>query len=243
MLGVALMGLLACGASFLPPSTATAPASVGEDGGVTCQPGRPILSSDVVNARDLGGIAVGAGQAVACGVLFRGPPLVQLEDTVCADCVDLGIRTIVDLRIETERSAIPNAACLDQFANTVSAPLPIPYNVSAADYIADLDATPSIATLFGVLGDASAYPVYFHCTWGRDRTGIVAAVVLLALGAARADIMADYLLSQVAVGAYPDSLQATLDEIDRRGGLEAYLSAAGVTAPQLATLRARAIAP
>lgn len=240
LLGAALAGLVACRTAPLHPARVQAP--VGEDAGVACSQGRPILLGNVLNARDLGGIALASGQTVACDVLFRGPPLVQLGETGCADCAALGIRTIVDLRIESERTSNPDAPCLAPFANTIYAPLPVPYNVSPADYIADLDATPSIATLFNVLGDASAYPVYFHCTWGRDRTGIVAALVLLALGAERADIMADYLLSQPTVGAYPESLQAALDEIDRRGGIEAFLDAAGVATPQLATLRAQAIA-
>lgn len=241
MVAVVLLGCLACRTSLVHPSAQQG--SVGEDADATCYPDRSVLSGDVVNARDLGGIALASGQTVACGALFRGSPLAQLGDTGCADCAALGIRTVVDLRIESERAAKPNAACVAEFANTVSAPLPVPYYVSAADYIADLDATPSIATLFAVLGDSSAYPVYFHCTWGRDRTGIVAAVILLALGAARADVMADYLLSQSTVGAYPNSLQAALDEIDGRGGIEAYLGAAGVDSSQVAVLRARAIAP
>jgi protein-tyrosine phosphatase len=113
--------------------------------------------------------------------------------------------------------------------------------VSAADYIAILDASESIVRVFERLGDAAHYPVYFHCTWGRDRTGIVVAVVLLALGATPEAIMADYLVSGETVGAYPASLQAALDDIASRGGIEAYLAAAGVTDQQLATLRANAV--
>jgi protein-tyrosine phosphatase len=116
----------------------------------------------------------------------------------------------------------------------------VPYNVSPADYIADLDASESMATIFTALGDDAAYPIYFHCTWGRDRTGILAAVILLELGASREAILDEYLLSRLSVGAFPMSLEAALDEIERRGGSTAYLKALGVTQQQLATLHARA---
>jgi len=45
------------------------------------------------------------------------------------------------------------------------------------------------------------------------------------------------------VGAFPDSLAALLDEIERRGGIDASLRAAGVTDEELASLRARVIGP
>jgi hypothetical protein len=45
------------------------------------------------------------------------------------------------------------------------------------------------------------------------------------------------------VGAFPDSLAALLDEIQRRGGIDASLRASGVTDEQLAALRARVIGP
>jgi Tyrosine phosphatase family len=70
---------------------------------------------------------------------------------------------------------------------------------------------------------------------------VLAAIILRALGASRANIMKEYLLSLATVGAYPDSLAAVLDTIERRGGIESYLRAAGVSDGALATLRTRAI--
>jgi hypothetical protein len=65
-------------------------------------------------------------------------------------------------------------------------------------------------------------------------------VILLALGASRDTILAEYLLSSNEVGAYPRSLEGALDEIERRGGVTAYLTQAGVSEQQLAALRTRA---
>jgi hypothetical protein len=205
-----------------------------------CPPGQRILLNEVLNARDLGGTSLGDGQTVACDQLYRGAAIGDLSAEGCAEFAGLGIRTIVDLRTPSERASKPPAVCVSQQARIVLAPMPIPYNVSPTDYIADLDATGSVLTAFGAFGDAAAYPTYFHCTYGRDRSGVLAAVVLLALGATRDAVMAEYELSVAGgVGAYPDSLQAVLDEIERRGGVEAYLASAGVSGHQLAALRAQ----
>jgi protein-tyrosine phosphatase len=201
-------------------------------------PQRPVLAGHVQNARDLGGTPLADGAQVLPGMLFRGPPLANLTEQGCADAQALGIRSVIDLRIESEVELKPDADCVAERSQLVAAPLPIPYNVSAQDYIADLDASESIARVFEVLGDEASYPVYFHCTWGRDRTGILAAVILLALGATPDAIMEEYLLSRGSVGAYPMSLQAALDEIARRGGVDAYLAASGVAAESVEVLRA-----
>jgi protein-tyrosine phosphatase len=214
----------------LPPGAAPA-----VDG--ACAPGRRILADEVVNARDLGGIGVAGEQRVACGALFRGPPLAALSAEGCAELDRLGIRTVVDLRTPAERTSRPEASCVSARAELVFAPLPIPYNLSAGDYIADLDATESMALAFEKFVSADAYPIYFHCTWGRDRTGVVAAVILLALGVARTDILEEYERSAASVGAYPESLVAVLDAIERRGGVESYLEVLGLTNDELVTLR------
>jgi protein-tyrosine phosphatase len=210
-------------------------------GTATCRRSQPVFVCEVPNARDLGGTPVASGQAMACGAIYRGPPLAGLSADGCEVFARLGIRTVIDLRVESERAAVPEAACVVAGANVISAPMPIPYTVTGAEYIADLDAKTSIAAAFAALGDPAAYPVYIHCTWGRDRTGVLVAAILSALGATRADVVQEYLLSQRTVGAFPSSLIAMLDEIDARGGIAAVLAAAGVTPDQLANLRARAV--
>jgi protein-tyrosine phosphatase len=252
-------GLVACGISKPPGAgadlggttgttgTAGSPGlegSGGAGGRGLCAPGQPILGDvGVVNARDLGGTPLADGGAVACGAVYRGPPLANFSAQACDAFAALGIRTVIDLRIESERGGKQDSPCVAAAAHIVLAPMPVPYSVSPKDYVADVNATTSIAKAFEVLGDPAAYPVYVHCTWGRDRTGVFSAIVLLALGASREAILKEYLLSQSTVGAYPDSLVAVFDEIDRQGGIEAYLTAAGIPAEQVATLRMRTVAP
>ena len=200
-----------------------------------------ILGEELENARDLGGVPLGDGHSVAKNAVFRGPPLAQLSAAGCAEFARLGIRTVIDLRIASERTAVPEADCVLDNAAVVTTPLPVPYNVSPSDYIADLNEIDSIAAAFERLGDPTAYPIYLHCTWGRDRTGVIVAVILRALGASHADILKEYMLSSATVGAYPRSLEAVLAAIEEGGGIEAYLASAGVSGEQLATLRARAV--
>lgn len=216
-------------------------ASTAADSGAGIGNGHVVFVGEVPNARDLGGTPLVSGQEVAFGELYRGAPLARLSPDGCSELAALGIRTVIDLRVPSEVMSVPESACVTDGAHVVSAPLPIPYQVSASDYIAILDAEPSMAAVFEQLGDAAAYPIYMHCTYGRDRTGVVAAVVLLALGAAREQIVAEYSLSIANVGGYPGSLTAALDEIDRRGGIESYLDALGVSEQQRQVMRASAV--
>jgi hypothetical protein len=203
-----------------------------------CSRGESLLVGHVTNLRDLGGIPVASGQ-VACGALYRGAPLKGLGPEGCDEVAALGLKTVIDLRTESERESSPSSECVR--ARSLPAPLPIPYGLGPSDYLADLNTTESIAVVFHALADPQAYPVYFHCTFGRDRTGVLGALLLLALGATPEDVMADYMLSKSSVGAYPDSLQAVLDDIALRGGAEAVLDAAGISSDELAALRLRAI--
>jgi protein-tyrosine phosphatase len=202
-----------------------------------------VLPGYAINARDMGGVPLPHGDSLACETLYRGAPLADFDEAACAAFGALGMGTVIDLRTESERTSKPDSPCVTDTTPVVLAPLPIPYNVSGAEYVADLDTIESIALVFDALGDDEAYPIYLHCTWGRDRTGVVGAVILLALGAKRDDILTEYELSVTGgVGAYPDSLEFMLDEIEDRGGIDTYLAQVGVTDEQIAVLRQRAIA-
>jgi protein-tyrosine phosphatase len=215
----------------------TGGAAPGTGGG--CQPHQAVLTPELSNARDLGGTPLADGGAVACGAIYRGPPL-RLTQDGCTQAAQLGLRTLLDLRIEDERTSLPDSSCVE--AERVFAPLPVPYGLGPTDYLNDLHEAASIALAFHTFGDPNAYPIYFHCTYGRDRTGVVGALLLLALGATRAAVMQEYLLSQPNVGAYPNSLDAVMDDIAQRGGAEAVLRDLGISNSELAVLRENAIA-
>jgi len=202
---------------------------------VGCTSGRFVLVGQVTNARDMGGTPLLPEGAMSCGSVYRGPPLALSPDG-CDAAAKLRIRTLIDLRTDSERLSNPDATCVS--AERVYAPLPIPYGLGPTDYLNDLHETASMALVFHAFGDPAAYPIYFHCTWGRDRTGIVGALLLLTLGASRSAVMQEYMLSQPSVGAYPTALNAVLDEVEQRGGAEAVLKSLGITDEELAVMRA-----
>ena len=201
--------LVACGSpsSPPPPTSADHPAAAPDAGAATC--GGSAFTPDLAGARDLGGLSSAAGP-LACGRVLRGPRLTDLTATTCAEFTSRGIRTVIDLRAPSEREALPDAACTRE-ATTVLAPLPIPYGLSPADYLADLDTDDSLRAVFQTLARAESYPVYIHCTYGRDRTGVVIAVLLRLLGVRREDVMAEYQRTAAAgLTTAPASLTACL---------------------------------
>lgn len=237
-----LAGLLVMCSACVPPPTPPAPAMPSEDGG--CAVGTPVIVPELVNGRDLGGLVGTADVPLQCGQLFRSAAPSRLTQAGCTQFAELGIRTVVDLRVATERQGVPNSTCLDATATTLAAPLPIPYNVSPADYLADLHTDASVLALFAKLGDEASYPVLFHCTYGRDRSGVAAALVLGVLGVSRAQIREDYQRTVLAgLSTTPGSLDAVLDALEQAGGAEAYLLSIGVTDAQLATLKKKLLQP
>jgi len=202
-----------------------------------CTPGTSVLAPELLNGRDLGGIATPNGP-LQCGQLFRSAAPSGLKSSGCAGFAQLGIKTVIDLREASERLGTPFADCVTQQVTTVIAPLPIPYSVSAADYLADLHTDASITKVFETMADDASWPMLFNCTYGRDRTGIVAAMVLQLAGASREDILVDYRrTADSGLSITPASLEAALDELDRLGGAEAHLLSLGLSADAVANVR------
>ena len=164
------------------------------------------------NFRDLGGYATGDGRTIRPRTLFRadGPHALTAADTAVLGA--LGLVTLIDLRTGAEAgqrgtyaSALRDVTAhhlplIDVLPETDDLPRWIDPAVVARRYRTMLDdATPAIATLLALLSDARAYPAVFHCSAGKDRTGIVAALVLGLLGVPDDTIVGDYALSRDAM--------------------------------------------
>ena len=65
---------------------------------------------------------------------------------------------------------------------------------------------PALAEALVLLGEADSYPLVFHCAAGKDRTGVLAALVLDIVGVDAADIVADYLITESRMDADPRSV-------------------------------------
>jgi protein tyrosine/serine phosphatase len=215
--------------------------------------GRRLRWQACENVRDLGGCATADGRCTRFGAVVRADSLSHLTERGCSALEAYGILTIVDLRgaleVQDDPSPLARYAAittyhlpLDPIEQTVSKAVSthqtmgLPYKAAVnAVYLATHQS--QIAAIMRTVADAPDGGVLVHCTVGRDRTGLVAALLLAIAGVPAPTIVADYLLSFSTVA---ETMEATLGYLERvHQGVEAYLHAAGVTAQEIACLRHR----
>jgi protein-tyrosine phosphatase len=177
----------------------------------------------VFNVRDLGGLPTRDGQTVRRRRLYRGDGVHRLDGDDLASARSLGLRTVLDLRTEgeLERGRFPT----DRYpVDWHHLPLlrriwsddDLTAGTSAAEFLAAryLDMVEEsgdvLARVVGLLADGA--PALFHCAAGKDRTGVVAAVVLGLLGVPEEEIAADYHASAAAMGAFQDWIATEFPE-------------------------------
>ena len=142
----------------------------------------------------------------------------------------LGIQTSIDLRTTAEVNKFGKDPVGPQgLSRTINAP--ITGKASEAGYRDSIkNQKASTAIAFHALADGSTYPVIIHCMVGKDRTGIVSALLLELLGVPRQQIVEDYLLSSSVGEVNEDWIDAALKEVDAAGGINKYLSGIGIDA-------------
>jgi protein-tyrosine phosphatase len=102
----------------------------------------------------------------------------------------------------------------------------------------------AIAAILRSIAEAPAGGILFHCFAGKDRTGVIAALLLTVAGVDRDSIIEDYVLSEGTVPVefrpLPEMMADLLQHLDRRhGGVAAYLAAAGAGPATQEALRRR----
>ena len=172
------------------------------------------------NARDLGGFRTSDGQWVRPGLLFRSNRLSALDDNEASYLEQFGIAHVVDFRspieIEAKPDRVPDGAEYSIFSIVADNDPQISGTVGDLDpfeTIRMLNGAPGIYTslyqqmatspralgayrqFFQQLIDAEGSPVLFHCTYGQDRAGWAAFVLLRVLGVPKQTAMHDYLAS------------------------------------------------
>ena len=162
--------------------------------------GRRIELPGVANLRDVGGYPAADGAVVRWRALFRSDGLHRLEASGLAALAGFSLRTIVDLRTEAETQLAPSVrdglpARLRHIpvigGDLQSLPLELP---AIYRYLVEQRGD-SIAAAIGALCEPAAVPALVHCSAGKDRTGIVIALVLAVLGVPDQVIASDYALS------------------------------------------------
>ena len=166
------------------------------------------------NFRDLGGYETVDGRHVRWNVLYRSDTLHRLTAADAETFSALGLRTVIDLRsrtevedfgrlgVATESLAWHNVPMLDDvklIPRDIPEAPPSPTLSAGEGYVRIVEEyADSVAEVFELLTRDDVLPAVFHCTSGKDRTGIVAAVLLDLVGVPDATIAADYVLTEQA---------------------------------------------
>jgi protein tyrosine/serine phosphatase len=195
-------------------------------------PQRKLTFAGCVNFRDLGGYPAADGHSIRWRQLFRADGLTRLDEDDCAQLADIGLATVIDLRTDGEveqRGRFPEVTFEVEYHHLpLTDVLPPTEDLSRYDEPAFVtsryeklfsEGSSSLVRAVNVLAAPGALPAVFHCSAGKDRTGILAALVLGFLGVPRAVIVEDYALSAEAMVALLERLKVeyadAVAEIDR----------------------------
>ncbi len=240
---------------------------------------RHIPVEGAYNIRDLGGYGTADGRQTRWRTLFRADGISDLPESSQAVLVSEGVKTIVDLRGTRELSEEPsvfkdlqgvsyrthNIAGDTAVSGWGDKPIPDDSSIRLSFmYTAFLDQRgEALRDTLQSLAEPGSLPALFHCTAGKDRTGVVSALLLGIAGVPHETIVEDYILSArflyptplrpppdldttppLSFEAYQakwaprGAMQKTLSHLDEKyGGVEAYVRQIGVTDDQLASIK------
>jgi len=167
------------------------------------------------NFRDLGGIRTKEGRYTKWGKLFRADELSNLTEDDLKYLSSIPITSVIDFRAQSETKRSP-----DKLPHTVHFTYPIaitPGNLSTEGVQANLLKTNidshmkhmnrllvsdpvcvrAFRIFFAIVQNNLSAPLIFHCSAGKDRAGMAAALVLFSLGVDEETVMGDYLMSKI----------------------------------------------
>jgi protein-tyrosine phosphatase len=190
-------------------------------------PTRTLEFDGCVNFRDLGGYRTGDGHQTGWRRLFRADGLHRLSVDDHRRLIDLGVSTVIDLRTvdEAERGRFPveqvpvrfvELPLTDVLPSTEEMPSWRESSYVASRYVEMVaQGAPALSRAFEVLGSDGSLPAVFHCSAGKDRTGVLSALILAFVGVPDQTIVEDYALSAAAMvrllehlkAEYPDSVE------------------------------------
>ncbi len=231
------------------------------------------------NFRDVGGYSASGG-TIRSGKLFRSDGIHALGDAGKDELRELGVGVVIDLRDDFEVEAMPDDLTgldvevlrLPVFEGSGTSQDSVGITLEALyERIVTLHSDVVVAAL-RELAHSGDKAVLIHCTAGKDRTGIVVALALLAVGVDHETVIADYAESEANLrgawldgmleliksheveitpslrvllgGSPPDALRSAIDLIEKKhGSVRQYLLDAGLSELDLASLRSVLVEP
>lgn len=247
-------------------------------------PTRVLQIPGATNIRDLGGYRTVDGHLTQWRRVLRGDSPHLLSDEGNEALRQAGLRSLIDLRSDNELHHEPNP--FKDSAQVAYHPLPLfddlaptMSGIKARDlgtndllyefYLQALgEKAEAVRNVLTTIAEAPEGTVMFHCTVGKDRTGIIAALLLGAADVERGDIIADYAMTQTQISPLVERLleqtrkhggdvatharflrceaptmEATLDHIlTRHGSIKGYLSDIGLKLGEINALKDRLLA-
>jgi protein-tyrosine phosphatase len=242
------------------------------------------------NFRDIGGLITQKGYLMKSGILFRSDELSRLSNNDLEILKRLDIKLIFDLRTPNERKSNLDRIPQNKGIKLVNVPFYNQYNNSTYLQLFELfiskrtrldykhyfktfynkivfEQTHQVNQIITMISDPRNLPAIIHCSAGKDRTGIISALIQLVAGVPRNTALEDYLITnryyqprmnkyrryfqwmdrfQVSPGhifqifeARLEYLDEVLDEIfDAFGSIEGYLNnACGIDADTIFNLQ------
>ncbi|MEV6099324.1 tyrosine-protein phosphatase [Nocardia sp. NPDC051981] len=188
-------------------------------------PSRWIDFAQIDNVRDLGGLPVTGGGTTRFGIVLRSSTLQQATRDDLSHLVEkLGLRTVIDLRLPDEVEREGYGLIADSGLRIANLPIrkSPQSSLAARDLVPDktrIDLTELYGQLLGGSGehiveavrlivDPDRHSVLFHCAAGKDRTGVLAAVLLDSVGVPAEAIAHDYALTNERIQKVRDRLDA-----------------------------------
>jgi protein-tyrosine phosphatase len=239
---------------------------------------REVRLEGSVNFRDLGGLQTTDGRIVRSGRLFRSDALHRLTSADLESIAHLTIATLIDLRSPKELERSGPSPLLERGARHIHMPI-FTGDVTADEvreestleelYVKMLErGTDKFGLVFEILATGEDLPAVIHCAGGKDRTGVVTALVLRALGVPDPAIVADYAItdrnmarlieqfrasghpvSEMRVPdhymrAVPETMETFLRTVDETyGSTTGYLAHAGIDGQVVSRLRDQLLEP
>ena len=191
-----------------------------------------IERSTPVNLRDLGGIHI-AGGVLRRGLAIRADDLSIVTDAAARELVESGLAAVIDLRTAEEVAitgrgplasyavAYHHLPLMASVAASMSKDAPVLDHETMGGMYLDMveHAAPQLVAALNVIAYAPGATA-FHCAAGRDRTGVLAASLLLVLGASDDDIVADYARTGPNMPAIMERTRASMGALLARLGFD-----------------------